>query len=107
MPIESADDLASFFDPEEFGEAVTYSARGVAEALPIVAIWVRPGGTAPFGRGDVALDKHRFVIRAAEVPQPSLGATITITRTAEVLTVCEDPLATADGALWTVPAADA
>jgi hypothetical protein len=107
MPIESADDLAAFFDPEEFGTAVTYLPRGADQAVPILAIWILPGGTAPFGRGDVALDKHRFVIRAAEVAKPSLGATLTVTRTGEVLTVCEDPLATADGALWTVPAADA
>ena len=105
--IEFADDLAAFFNPEEFGEAVAYLPRGADEALPIGAIWSRPGSFGSFGRGETALDKHRFVFLAAGIPAPKRGATITLSGTAEQFSICEDPTLSTDGALWTVLAAEA
>ena len=104
MPVESAADLASFFNPDEFGERIRYRFAQDA-ATELVALWERPTGTASFANTDVNLDVHHFTVPRSDLPAPRQGGTVTIIATSQVFTVIREPLPSADGALWSLPAA--
>lgn len=104
MPVESAADLAAFFNPDEFGELVRYRSP-VGVETNVSALWDRPTRTAEFAHTDVNLDVHRFTLRRAELPAPETGGTITIVAGGDVYQVIHEPQTSGDGALWTLSAA--
>jgi hypothetical protein len=99
VAIDFAGDMPVFFNAAEFGEAITYD-----DGAPFVAIWNRPGDLVSFGRGEVATDRHSFIIQAVDLPAPLRRGVIRVVRTGEAFTICEDPLASSDGRSWTVHA---
>lgn len=94
MPIETADDFASFFAADEFGEAITLDGVG-----GLTALWDRPSDEARFGGGRQVLDTNTFRIPAALKPEQ--GSLIVVDRTGDEFKVHGDPkLSVPDGAWW-------
>lgn len=104
MSVESAADLASMFNPGEFGEAIAYQPPS-GDAIAAVAIWNRPGGMGRFSSTEVASDVHQFAVRRSEVPSPVAGGGIDVIATGAGFRIVHEPEASADGALWLLSAA--
>lgn len=97
MPIESADDLAAFFNPEEFGEAIAYNGVGGCSA-----IWIRPSEAIPFGDTQVIADTNIFCLPASTIAAPAAGEVFTIVRTGAEFAVMGEPRRSRDGSLWMI-----
>lgn len=66
MALETADDLDTFFDPEEFGVAAVYRAPGGA-AIPTVVIRDFGDEWGGSDRGRLVTATNHFLIRADDV----------------------------------------
>lgn len=88
MPIGvDPDDLAVFFDPDGFGEAIELDGVG-----GLVAIWEHSTGELPIG-GDrsVVVDLELFRLPAAQVPAPVTGMTLVVVRTGQGFRLIGEP----------------
>lgn len=80
MTVESADDLAVFFNEDEFAVAATYlPAQGVAAAVTVILD--RPDADAALGRLGITAHAPTAQIRLDEVPagSPAPGDHIEVT----------------------------
>lgn len=76
MPVESAADLACFFDAREFGETVTFTPRDGAPVPGITAVRYTDRGDGSFGSGHSR--KTQFELLQSDVPvMPDLEDCIT------------------------------
>jgi hypothetical protein len=101
MPIETAEDLAEFFDHEEFGTAVSYlPADGSGERL-VTAIWDKSEVEAGFGQGRMVLESNRFTFLVTSIPKPAVGDFITIIGPGTAFCVSSEPKLNDDGTMWT------
>lgn len=65
MPLETADDLDVFFDPEEFGESAVYDDGAVR--LSVVVIRDQGDHTAASSRGRFVMPTNHLLLRADKV----------------------------------------
>ena len=65
MPMNFADDLAVFFDPEEHGEAIRYNGVG-----GFSAIWNRPTGDLEVNGGSFVVATNTFMLPITQIAQP-------------------------------------
>lgn len=100
MPIETAEDLAAFFNPDEFGERIAYDGTG-----GLAALHYGPGDPVPFAEAHANLDTHRFLVTVASLPAPAAGRTIVREASGATLRITSEPYRTRDGALWILSAA--
>ena len=96
MPMNFADDLEVFFDPEEHGEAICYN--GVGE---FSAIWNRPTGEIEANGHSFVVPTNMFMLPITQVAKPLKGDTITVVRTLERFTIDGEPRLNDDGTVWT------
>jgi hypothetical protein len=109
MPVESASDLASLFDEDEFAEAAEYTAPGGGAAIACTVIVDRGQGRERFVAGEavsVGSERHLWV-RQAELAVVARGGTFTMLDaegepTGEEFTVQGPPQLDHTGALWSV-----
>ena len=104
MPVESADDLASFFDEEEFAEAATYLAPDDgAEAVACSVIVDRGQGAQLFRAGETsaATAERLLHVRKSEVPLVKREGVFTLDVDGEQLKVREMPVLDQTGLWWT------
>ena len=99
MPIESAADLAAFFNPEEFGEAVHWN--GVAR----LAIWDRPSGDLETPNGRYRVETNTFSLPVTGGFRPASGDTVVVDRLDTSFTVIGEPGFNRDGTIWVCEAA--
>lgn len=100
MPIETAEDLAAFFNPDEFGERIA-----VADLGGLAALHFEPGDPVPFGEANTNLDTHRFVVPTAYLAAPAAGQALVREASGDALRICREPYRSRDGALWILAAA--
>lgn len=100
MPVESAADRAAFLNPDEFGEHILYRAPD-GEAVPTVALWIRPSDRDNFG-GEVQLDVHRFMVEQGAVGAIGRGGVVTVVASGETFDVVRADERSADGAMQTI-----
>lgn len=101
MPIETADDLAEFFDPDEFGTAVSYLPAGGPAVIPAAALWDHSDVDVAFARGHVITERNRFTFLVTSIPKPAVGDFITVVASATVYVVRSEPMLNGDGTMWT------
>ena len=98
MPVESPEDLAAFFNPEEFGEAGFYiGANGVPQPVTVV----RQQGDEVVG--EVVLATNRFIVQRAQVPAPRVGQELLLG--SDRFRISEPARTASDGSTWTIYAA--
>ena len=102
MAIDFAADLRGCFSADEFGTWVLYE-----DGRKLVAIWTKPWQFLGFQRGETASDRHEFLVQASDLPNPARGKHLIIKATAERFRICEDPMPSTDGAMWTLRATPA
>lgn len=68
MPVESAADLAAFFNTAEHGTAATWTLSGGTKAWPLSIILSRPDELVTLGDGAVQLPQVTARVRLAELP---------------------------------------
>jgi len=104
MPIESAEDLAAFFNPEEFGEVVGYSSGGIYSIDDVEhsfgVLWDRPTDELPVGSTRVPVETNMIRFPAATAPVPETGAEIVVVRTGERFTIIGEPQLNRTGDMW-------
>lgn len=96
MPMNFADDLAVFFDPEEHGEAIRYNGVG-----GFSAIWNRPTGDLEVSGGSFVVATNTFAVPITQIPRPVVGDVIIVERTLEGFTIDGEPRLNDDGTVWT------
>lgn len=109
MPVETASDLASMFDDEEFAEAAQYSPPGGGGPASCLVIVDRGQGRRPFdaGKRDIEGSERKLWVRAAEVATVVRGGGFALldpdgVPTGEAYTVADMPQLDQLGALWSV-----
>jgi hypothetical protein len=107
MAVETAADLESFFEEEEFAEAAVYLApRPGAVAVPCSVIVDRGQGRAMFktgmksGAGEFAGSERHLWVRSAELATVARDGVFTVG--AEVFAVLNLPKLDQTGRLWSV-----
>ena len=107
MAVESAQDLAAFFDAREFAEAAVYqSPLPGAPPVPCLVIIDRGQGRARFDGGDlhsVGAERHLWVAAGAgaqQVAEVRRDGLFTITADGEVLRVQGLPKLEQTGRVW-------
>lgn len=95
MPMNFADDLAVFFDPEEHGEAIRYN--GVGE---FSAIWNRPTGELDINGARFRVATNMFMLPITQVAKPKIGDVIIVERTREQFAINSEPRLNDDGTVW-------
>jgi hypothetical protein len=95
VPIESADDLAVFFSPEEFGEAIIYNGVG-----GFSGIWDGATGDAQFGDTQIVVETNIMHLPATQVPAPVPGDTIELVASGDAFVIIGEPRRSRDRALW-------
>jgi hypothetical protein len=76
MPVETAADLAGFFEPGEFGTAASYEPAGGLPPLACVVTLSRPDERSEFGPAGVRVPAVIADVRASEVADPREGDTL-------------------------------
>jgi hypothetical protein len=95
VPMNFADDLAVFFDPEEHGEAIRYNGVG-----GFSAIWNRPTGDLEVNGGRFVVATNVFMLPITQVAKPVIGDTITVVRTLDRFSIDGEPRLNDDGTVW-------
>ncbi|WP_230770689.1 head-tail joining protein [Sphingomonas sp. Leaf4] len=95
MPIESPDDIASFFNEEEFGTSVRIDGQG-----PFAAIREEGSAMASWGDGEYVQPKTRFLFPTLPAVALVEGGTIEIVDSGEQFEVFGAP--TNDEGIWSV-----
>lgn len=96
MPMNFADDLDVFFDPEEHGEAIHYNGVG-----GFSAIWNRPTGDLEVNGGTFVVSTNTFMLPITQVAQPVVGDVIHVVRLDEDFAINGEPRLNDDGTVWT------
>ena len=68
MPVESAADLAVFFNADEHATAATWTLAGGVKAWPVTVILDRPVAALPLGEAAVQLARPVARIRVSQLP---------------------------------------
>jgi hypothetical protein len=103
MSVESAADLAVFFNADEFAKAAVYTppGGGAAVACDILIGEIDSGASLDDGRPIVG--QKTVTVAAAQVAAPAIGGTFTLDVGGRVLTISNRPqLDDIDGATWTM-----
>lgn len=109
MPVESAADLESFFDEEEFAEAASYLEPGPgADPVPCRVIMDRGQGRENFSAGGGEMtgsERHLWVPVTSESDDVAVafverGGLFTVTASGEVFEVTGQPKLEQTGRLW-------
>lgn len=110
MAVESAADLAAFFNPQEFGSEIRYQYDDETP-IDLSAQWDKPSATSNFGSTEVVSDVHLFTFPRSAITAPRAGATIAILAagvpTGEVFEVISEPRCSRDGGVWMLSAGPA
>ena len=96
MPMNFADDLDVFFDPEEHGEAIRYNGVG-----GFSAIWNRPTGDLEVNGGSFVVATNTFMVPITQIAQPVVGDIISVVRLDENFEINGEPRLNDDGTVWT------
>lgn len=96
MPMNSADDLDVFFDPEEHAEAIRYNGVG-----GFSAIWNRPTGDLEVNGGSFVVATNTFMLPITQIAQPVVGDIINVVRLDENFEINGEPRLNDDGTVWT------
>lgn len=84
MPVESAADLAAFFDTDDFGVSATYT-RGATPST-VTGIFDREYVAADVAEVAFASTEPMFTLRSTQVPSGAIpGDTLTVSGTAFVI----------------------
>lgn len=109
MPVETAADLATMFDPDEFAEAAVYAPPGAGDLAECLVIVDRGQGRQVFDAGhrDVEGSDRHLWVRRADVDTVHRGGSFTILDvdglpTDEVYRVADLPKLDHAAALWSV-----
>ena len=97
MPVEDADDLAEFFDADEFGVEIEWALQNGSESVETTGQLFAPSQTTGFGAPDMIMDTPRLHVPAADLPD-GFGAGDLVTFQGGAL-----PRAFAVGDTWKVP----
>lgn len=97
MNVEDAEDLAGFFDTDEFGESATYTPQG-GMPVEVTVIVLRPRETAPLGQVGARGPKRLALLRKSEVSNPKRDDQLTVA--GETLTLRAKPTLDDTGAVW-------
>lgn len=101
MPVESASDLAAFFNADEFGQAASYTPPGGGGATACTVLIDAADREVDMAQGRGLLEARVLDVRAAEIAAPAKGGTFTVG--AQTLTVIEHPQARdPDRLIWTM-----
>lgn len=105
MPVETAADLASLFEEDEFAEGAVYRAPGIgAYPVPCLVILDRGQGRDTFTAGNTAAmgSQRHLRVRAGELAEVRRDGTFTMVAGGEVLKVTGLPKLDQVGAIWSV-----
>lgn len=107
MTVESASDLASMFDEDEFAEAASYRPPGLGDPVICSVILDRGQGRSRFERGDhsATTSNRKLWVRAAEIAALARDGVFTMldadgAPTGEIYTVAGLPELDHTGRLW-------
>jgi hypothetical protein len=101
VPVESASDLASMFDEDEWAVAASYQPpSGAAVACTVVVD--RGQGRSPFQGGEqqLATSERKVWVRKAEIALLARGGVFTLDVDGEQLRVDDLPVLDHTGTLW-------
>ncbi|CUW39678.1 conserved protein of unknown function [Magnetospirillum sp. XM-1] len=102
MAVEDADDLAAFFDTDDFALSAVYRVGGTGAGVAIAVLPARADRSVSLFGQDSVTDAAVFKVRVAEVQAPAEGDTITVDGT--LYTVQGVPKRDDSRAIWTVEA---
>ena len=88
-----------FADPR-LGRSAFYHSAATGAVLPVVVVETRGDAQASYGQARAVVETGVFDVRAAEVPSPAEGDTITFGGRTYV--VSEAPVADAERLVWTL-----
>jgi len=77
VAVETADDLAAFFDVDEWGETATYTPAG-GQPATVTIVRARAHALAELGAVGVNLPDETAYARASEIASPAPGDTLAI-----------------------------
>ncbi len=101
MPVESAADLAVFFNADEFGKVAVYAPPGGGAGVACTILIGEIDSGAGLDDGRPIVGQKTVTVAAAEVAAPAFGGTFTLTVGGRVLTISNRPqLDDVDGATW-------
>lgn len=80
MPVETAADLAAFFDADEFAAAAVYTPPGGGAAQTVTGLFDLKAPFAPIGEGaNAVIRERRFIVpKSAFAPAPAKNGTLVI-----------------------------
>ncbi len=99
---EDADDLAGFFNEDDFGLAARYRVAGAGLGKPVTLVASRGDRGGDIGGFEVSSREGIFLVRKSEVAAPAAGDTFTIG--AVVHRVQGEPRLDAEQVIWTIEA---
>jgi hypothetical protein len=102
MAVESADDLASFFDTEEWASSAVYRAGGTGDPVTVSVVPDLGTRRGDFQDVDVVQDGGTFRLRKSEVSAPGNGDTLELDGV--TYTVQGEPELDIHGLIWLVQA---
>lgn len=107
MAVETAADLAGFFDEEEFAEAAVYAPPGGGSSIPCSVIVDRGQGRTPFMAGERGVQSHERMLwaQASQIVALQRSGVFTMlddqgVATGEVFRVAGEPKLDQVAALW-------
>lgn len=99
MAVETDDDLATFFDPDEHGVAAVYKVGGSGAGSSVNLIRNQPDVVTGFGETRIRSETTTFQGRVSDMPSLAKGDTLTIG--AAVFKV-QDRERDVSGRVWTI-----
>jgi hypothetical protein len=91
MAVETEEDLAVFFNPDEFGTAASYTPPGGGSSTPCTLLKSSQDRQAAGTFGRPILKGDVIAVRKSELAAPAAGGTFVITGTGENLVIQGDP----------------
>ncbi len=105
MAFEDSEDLAAMFDSEDgFAVAAIYRAGGVGVGVAVSIIPARPDGVVDVFGQSSRVATGKFLVRVAEVANPSRGDTLEVSGT--LYTVNSAPKRDDGRMVWTLETAE-
>ncbi len=101
MAVETSEDLACFFDFDEFGVSAEYE-KTDGSKTNIIVLHKNPDETIEFGDTTIITDTNVFKVRVSEVSAPVKGDKIKIS--SDVFAVQDKPKADNKRQIWTISA---
>lgn len=87
MPVESPDDLAGFFDPDEFGDEAVCDGLGLTGIASVVHDMQRPGATSNSSMGSFMVGAADMSLSTISFSTPwPMPATIEVEKTLTIST---------------------